>query len=50
MKQTAFDVYSFRGVFITTVYFDSNMGNEEVKARLVNHDGYSSQITLKRRK
>ena len=43
----AWNVYS-GGKKIDTVFYDSNIDKEDVKRGLVDHDGYDSNITLKR--
>lgn len=48
-KQRAWDVI-LDGEVIDTVFYDSDMGESEVKRSLVNHDGYDSSIKLKSRK
>jgi hypothetical protein len=46
----AFDVF-LRGKNIDTVFYSptSNVTTEEVKRSLVDHDGYDSRITVRRR-
>lgn len=48
MKSAAFEVYR-RGRWVTTVYFDADMSADEVYRSLVEHDGYSPAITVRRR-
>lgn len=49
----AFDVYKFNRKTgklekIDTVFYDDDFTSEEVKRSLVNHDGYSEDITVRK--
>ena len=43
----AWNVY-LNGKLIDTVFFTPDMGADDVKRSLVNHDGYDSGITVRR--
>ena len=47
MKHQAWEVYIGQR-WIDTVFFQADMDAEDVKRSLVEHDGYSSNIRLKR--
>lgn len=49
MRQAAWNVY-LNGKLIDTVFYWPNVDAWEVKHGLVNHDGYNSNIIVKRRK
>ena len=44
---TAWNVY-LRGVLIDTVFYHKSCDAEYVKHGLINHDGYDSDITVRR--
>lgn len=44
----AWNVY-LNGRYIDTVYYDKKYDNEDVRMSLINHDGYSHRITVRRK-
>lgn len=47
MKQVAWDVY-LNGMWIDTVFYDSDCDREYVKKSLIDHDGYHPNIVIRR--
>ncbi len=54
MKTAAFDVFrpskffNLQPTWIDRVFYDEDMSAEEVRRSLVNHDGYSPDITVRK--
>lgn len=47
MPHVAWDVY-LNGRLIDTVFYDSNCDKEYVRTSLINHDGYDSNIIVRK--
>lgn len=47
LNETAWDVF-LKGKKIDTVFYDSDVDGDRVKRGLINHDGYDSEITVRK--